>query len=95
MDLFAVKKAAPPGRIHEIKQLVVSALELNAETAVLITELACEDADCPDVETVVAVFKSPTTKLMVKASCGIAQLSDAAVKDLCDRLVQAQPPACR
>ena len=95
MDLFAVKKAKPLARVQEIKTLIAATLGLDADTAILVTELACEDADCPDVETVIAVMKPPATKLMVKSLCGIAQLSDAAVKGLCDQLVQAESLASR
>lgn len=33
------------------------ALELPPEVTVLVTELACDDPDCPDVETVIALLE--------------------------------------
>ncbi|WP_030802003.1 hypothetical protein [Streptomyces sp. NRRL S-337] len=49
----------PPGqnpRAAEVKESVRRLLALDDDTAVMVRELACSDADCPPLETVIAVL---------------------------------------
>lgn len=89
MDLFGSKRE-DVFRTQYIKQQVSEALGLNENATVLVTELACEDEDCPDVETVVAVLQAGQPKLQVKVDFGIDVLSDEQVQDLCVSLRQMQ-----
>ncbi len=46
----------PAVSVSALKAAVRDALDLDAEHTVVIQELACAEADCPPVETVIAVF---------------------------------------
>ena len=47
-----------PEKTRQIKAWVKEILELEHHVAVSVTELACRDEGCPDVETVVGVLRS-------------------------------------
>ena len=54
-NVAAAPKASAT-HIADLKDVVRSELELDAETTVLIQQLACTEPGCPPVETVVAVL---------------------------------------
>lgn len=58
IDLFAPKPATDPG-IARVKGWVQRYMTLPPDAVVMVTELRCAAADCPDVETVIAVLGPP------------------------------------
>lgn len=54
----------------EIKQWVREVLGLPDDTLITVAELACSDAGCPDLETVIGVFHTdrPTRTLRIHAT---------------------------
>ncbi len=44
------------GPTRALKELVRRHLNLGAEESVFVAEVTCGEADCPDVETVIAIF---------------------------------------
>ena len=58
INLFAPKPATDTG-IARVKGWVRQYMTLPDDAVVLVTELRCHEAGCPDVETVVAVLGPP------------------------------------
>ncbi len=56
----------------DIKAWVREALALSDDTTLTITELACRDDGCPDIETVIGIFHNdkPTQTLRVHLPLG-------------------------
>jgi hypothetical protein len=44
-------------KTRQIKSWVREALELDEKVVVSVTELACRDAGCPDIETVIGIMR--------------------------------------
>ena len=65
MDLFSPKVAVSPARAQAVRDGVIKALSLDQDAVVLVTELACHDNDCPDIEVVIAVLRQGHSKLQV------------------------------
>lgn len=62
---FGMSNQADPERqeaLARVKRWLRGALELPDEVTVFVSEVACRDAACPDVETVVAVFEPARTR---------------------------------
>ncbi|MBW8636698.1 nitrate reductase [Hoeflea sp. WL0058] len=47
-----------PEKTRRIKEWVKEILELEPDVAVSVTELACRDEGCPDIETVIGVIQT-------------------------------------
>jgi hypothetical protein len=62
MDLFAKRNPEKGRRTQQIKAQVAELLELDREATVMVTELNCQDDDCPEVETVIAIFLGESTE---------------------------------
>lgn len=83
MDLFAKRNPEKERRTSEIKSRVVDLLQLNQEATVMVTELNCHDDECPEVETVIAVFRPGHQKVQVKLHSGIEQVADEEIERVC------------
>lgn len=88
MDIFMPKRPRNTVRLEAIKQQVADSLRLLEDAMVMVTELTCEDEDCPDVETVIAVLRQGQPKLQAKANSAIDSLSYADVQALCEKLAR-------
>jgi hypothetical protein len=62
MDLFAKRNPEKGRRTQQIKARIIELLELDQEATVMVTELNCQDDDCPEVETVIAHLPPPSTE---------------------------------
>ena len=56
----------------------------------MVTELNCQDDDCPEVETVIAIFRAHQQKVQITLHSSIEEIRDAEVKQLC-RNVWSKP----
>ncbi len=87
MDLFNSPRLRAFGRTMEqteaIKAQVIAQLKLNEDASVMVTELACEDEGCPDVETIVAVFRPAKTTLRIKLPLALADVTAGDVEAAC------------
>jgi hypothetical protein len=53
---FAPRRAIPE-RTRQIKAWVRDAYGLNESVVISVTELACRDAGCPEIETVIGIMR--------------------------------------
>ena len=83
MDLFAKRNPEKERRSSQIKSRVVDLLQLDQEATVMVTELNCHDDECPEVETVIAVFRPGHQKLQVKLHSGIEEVADEEIERVC------------
>ena len=90
MDLFAKRNPKKSHRTQQIKARVAELLELDPEATVMVTELNCQDDDCPEVETVIAIFRAHQQKIQITLHSGIEEMTDAEVEQLC-RNVRNRP----
>lgn len=74
MDLFAKPNPNKALRIREIKSQVAELLGLDEQATVMVTELNCKDADCPEVETVIAIFCTGRPKVQVALRSSIEEI---------------------
>jgi hypothetical protein len=58
MDLFAPKRALPPGHLDDLKALVRQKFNLSELETVTLIELRCTEPDCPPLETVVGILSA-------------------------------------
>lgn len=54
---FAPRRALPD-KTRQIKAWVRGHLELDDTVVISLTELACREADCPDIETVIGIMRA-------------------------------------
>jgi hypothetical protein len=83
MDLFAKKIPENAQRSQQIKMHVAKLLGLEEEATVMVTELNCQDEDCPEIETVIAIFRPNQTKLQITLHSGISEITDVEIEKLC------------
>jgi hypothetical protein len=62
-----------------IKDLVRRHLGLGEDSTVSINEVACADSDCPDLETVIGVFRPGAAPLRLRV---LKPLADVTVQDV-------------
>jgi hypothetical protein len=60
----------------------------------MITELTCHDEDCPEVETVIAVFRPGLEKVQATLHCSIDEITEEEIERFCRR-VQSNPSGDR
>lgn len=93
MDLFAKRNPEKRQRAFEIKSRVEDLLALGADATVMVTELNCQDEDCPEVETVIAVLRPGRRKAQVTLPSCIEQVADEEIERFCRTVLEApQPP---
>ena len=83
MDLFAKKNPLKSARSQEIKAKLTALLELSDDATVMVTELTCRDEDCPEVETVIAVFRPGLAKLQASLHCSIDEITEEEIERFC------------
>ena len=83
MDLFQLKKPEKSLRAREIKARVTELLALNDEATVMLTELNCQDEDCPEIETVIAVFRPGKAKIQATLHSSIEEIADNEIELFC------------
>ena len=86
MDLFARKSPVKSARSQEIKARVAALVELSDDATMMITELTCQDEDCPEVETVIAVFRPGLEKLQATLHCSIDEITEDDIERFCRRV---------
>lgn len=63
MDLFSqAKPRVAPEKVRQIKTWIRGLLEIDLEIPISINQLRCTEPDCPPVETVIVVMRSPAQK---------------------------------
>ena len=90
MDLFAKRNPEKIQRTQEIKAKVAELFSLNEDATVMVTELSCQDADCPEVETVIAIFEPNKPKVQTTLHSSIEEITDDEIGRFCSN-VQGTP----
>jgi hypothetical protein len=93
MDLFAKRNPEKGRRTQQIKARVAVLLELDQDATVIVTELNCQDDDCPEVETVIAIFRANQQKVQITLHSSIEELTDTEIEQACrDIQSKSNPP---
>jgi hypothetical protein len=83
MDLFAKRNPEKTRRTQEIKAQVTERLALNEDVTVMVTELNCQDEDCPEVETLIAIFEPNKPKIQTTLHSSIEEITDDEIERFC------------
>jgi hypothetical protein len=83
MDLFTQRNPKKMQRTQEIKARVTQLLSLSDDVTVMVTELNCQDDDCPEVETVVAIFEPGKSKIQTTLHSSLEEITDAEIDEFC------------
>ncbi len=86
MDLFAKKNPEKMQQTQVIKQRVMELLELNDDVTVMVTELSCQDDDCPEVETVIALFRPGIAEIKSTLHSSLEEISEDDIQSFCQRV---------
>ncbi len=86
MDLFAKRNPAKSERSQEIKAQVSKLLDLSEDTMVMVTELNCQDEDCPEVETVIAIFLPGRPKIQATLHSSIDEITKDEIERFCQNV---------
>ncbi|QHN02663.1 hypothetical protein FTO74_04225 [Granulicella sp. WH15] len=70
-------------RTQEIKARVTEFLSLTEEATVMVTELNCQDDDCPEVETIIAIFRASQPKIQATLHSSIDEITEAEIERFC------------
>ncbi|MEM6665940.1 MAG: nitrate reductase [Pseudomonadota bacterium] len=57
LNPLAPRRGGIQSRLHDIKAWVRDAMPPGTEATVSVTELACRDEGCPDIETVIGILE--------------------------------------
>lgn len=97
MDLFAKRSPEKSERTREIKAAIAALAGLGEDATVMVTELNCQDDDCPEVETVIAIFRPDVDKVQKTFHCAIDEITDDEIERFCrnlqDKLSEVAAPA--
>ena len=80
-------------RTQEIKARVTQLLSLSDDVTVMVTELNCQDDDCPEVETVVAIFEPGKSKIQTTLHSSVEEITDAEIDGFCRNAQNTSPTA--
>ena len=75
IEVFGRTPAHDPAVTTRLKGWVRELLGLGEAAAVVVSELRCADADCPDVETVIAVLDAPGRRRAYKILKPLAEVT--------------------
>ncbi len=90
MDLFGKKNPEKIERTQKIKRRISDVLQLNDDATVMVTELNCQDEDCPETETVIALFRPGLPEIKSTLHSSIEEIGDGEIAEFC-RKVQNDP----
>lgn len=85
IPLYGTRPPASREAAARVKGWVIELLGLPVDAAVLVTELRCAEDDCPDVETVIAVFGEPGQARKHKLPKPVADVTRDDVRSLAAR----------
>jgi hypothetical protein len=83
VDLFAKKNPERERHTQEIRKKITDLLGLPPEATVMVTELNCQDEDCPEVETVIAIFQPGLERFQATLHASSDEISDSEIESVC------------
>ncbi|ACA16580.1 conserved hypothetical protein [Methylobacterium sp. 4-46] len=91
---WRARAAAHAARSAALKALLAPGLGLGPRDALSVTELACADPGCPDVETIVLVMREGEPSRALRIPRPLAEVEEADIAALCaeERRRAGSPP---
>ncbi|MFN4009005.1 MAG: nitrate reductase [Pannonibacter sp.] len=91
---LAPRARAVPQKLREIKAWVRETFDLAEDTAVTVSELACRDEGCPDIETVIGLLTQGHPHELHRLHKPLVEVTRADVEALAmvSRLARAADP---
>jgi len=89
MDLFAKKNPIKIQRTQEIKARISEALDLDEDVTVMVTELNCQDEDCPEVETIIGLFRPGLPEFKSTLHSSIEEITDDEIEQFCRKVTDS------
>jgi hypothetical protein len=80
---YCQKKSGEGARTQQIKARVGELLERDQDATVMVTELSCQNDDCPEVETVIAIFRPDQPKIQISVHSSMEEITDAEIERYC------------
>lgn len=93
MNFFTKRNLKKAERTQAIKAKVSEMLSLNQDVTVVVTELNCQDEDCPKVVTVIAIFVPSKPKIPTTLNSSIEEITDGQIERLCQNLQDHLQPS--
>ncbi|MEA5488975.1 MULTISPECIES: hypothetical protein [Pseudanabaena] len=59
IDLFPKKPAVSAEQSQQVKDWLYEILQINHQTVISLSQLQCQDPDCPPIQTAIAIMTSP------------------------------------
>ena len=59
IDLFPNKPKVTPEQSQRVKDWIYQVLQINSNTVISLSQLQCQDPDCPPIQTAIAIMTSP------------------------------------
>ncbi len=78
-DILGLGRPAATGAAARVKGWVRDARDLDDDAVVMVSELRCHEAGCPDVETVIAVMGGPA-EARTKLPKPLAEITEADIR---------------
>ncbi len=91
LNLFGSQRPSDPALVARLKQWTAEVFGLRPDVTIMVTELRCTEAGCPDVETVIAVFSAPGQPLPLKIFKPMQEITRADVAGLVSSLPLIDP----
>lgn len=81
MNLFQTSKSKTnSAKIREIKNWVYQHLAIDPEIPISVSQLQCHEPDCPPLETVIAIMRTPPQQYKIHQS--IEEIQELDIKQL-------------
>lgn len=65
-NLIVGTNGTNPGQTAQLKAWTRECFQLPEETTILVSELRCQEEDCPDIETFIAILTGPGSSIKHK-----------------------------
>ncbi|ACL56097.1 hypothetical protein [Methylobacterium nodulans] len=83
LKAWRARAAANAARIAELKEQLIPGLGLGPEDSLTVSEIACADPGCPDVETVVLVMRAGERSRAIRIPRALHEVDDADINAAC------------
>jgi hypothetical protein len=59
IDLFPQKPAVTSAQLQQVKDWLYEVLQIDRHTVISLSQLQCQDAGCPPIQTAIAIMTTP------------------------------------
>ena len=59
IDLFPNKPKVTPEQSQQVKNWIYQILKINSNTVISLSQLQCQDLNCPPIQTAIAIMTNP------------------------------------